>query len=928
MACIEIYEALLVENNIPEGVDSFVPSFPLGCSSEGRRPRTRRHHVLIHFAIALRERYSHIGHRSDLDAAIAQGQAALSLCRAESMICPTVLVIHAGHLQNNYGRTGDYDELRMAEMMCREALALCATGSTLSAAAYHTLSWIIFRLYQSVGTPAYLDEALDLQRWVLNLKSASHYTEGMLYLRAIAVYTLERHIHRGNPQDIDDAMSFLEQALELCPVIHVNRMLIVQCMMYVAQRKHDLSGRLEDLNKAIDLGRQNIATLIITRGDRRLSFLNALANLLIARYEFASSIDYDLEESVNLRREAFQCVSPSSTLRWLFAGNLADSLILRFMRKGEWQDLEESIELRRHAIDLLPNTHPKRPKMFARLHEALCHRFHETRDAADLDEALVSGRCAMAATPSAQTDYWEVSLATISHLCTRFEVIQAIDDLDQAILLSEGLLKVISDGHLLKGGVIYHLAKALLLRSAHLNAREDVDRVIRELLPFRKQFAQWAAAPELLRTFATSYLVRFRLNQDLRDAAHALDITNDLLDVVGPSHYERFQCLVHAAEIYSERGTPFRDNGIALKHMSDAMLNNCRDVRSKIQGAKIFLDTVKKQYTDDWTAASPEISMQLLNLYISAISLLPRVAFFGLHLHSRLQSLAMGQSITLDGASHALNISLPERALEILEQGRVIFWNHTLRLRSTFDHVSDEFRNQLTYLARQLEKSSYSLRAAQDSQTIEKEAAQRRQQSEEFNSLVDRIRCLPGMERFLLHDEYATLAKAADRGPVVVLVSSALACHATIVKSVEEIISIPLDSMTELSLDESGDIWRTEVIRARSAVRDTRKMVKMSTPSRFTSTRADDILERLWAFVVYPVLNKLGLQVCCFLRPITLAIELKHDSDSRPLAVIDPESGGVQQAALPIFHFMQQVPTANDARITSFRLTHPRSELF
>jgi hypothetical protein len=395
-----------------------------------------------------------------------------------------------------------------------------------------------------------------------------------------------------------------------------------------------------------------------------------------------------------------------------------------------------------------------------------------------------------------------------------------------------------------------------------MNALEDVDRAIDELLPFRQRLSQWANAPEVSRTVAASYLVRFRLNRDPRDAEDSLGITSDLLDVVGPGHYERFRCLLHAAELYLERGTPFRDIEVALKYIAEAILNNCRDVRSKIQGVKGFLDMVGKQYKDIRTTASSTIRAQLLDIYISTIHLLPRVAFFGLHLHSRLLSLAMGQTIALDGASHALNISLPERALEILEQGRAVFWNHTLQLRSPFDRVPDQFRDRLAYLARQLEKSSDVLRDTQDARTIKKEGVQRRQQSEEFNSLVDQVRCVPGMERFLLHDKYVTLAKAADRGPVVILVSSALACHAIVVKSADEVINIPLDSITESWLDELGNVWRAQVIKARSAVRNSRKMVKVAKSSITMSTEAEGTLECLWTLVVYPVFSKLDLEVC------------------------------------------------------------------
>jgi hypothetical protein len=867
MACIEIYEALLAENDSPTSADAFAASyFQPEHNTQARRSGTTRYHVLIDLAHALDERYSYTGQESDLVAAIAQGQTALVTCGTEFTLCPTVLVIYAGILHSNFERTNDRDQLHMAESMCRQALALCTTACTLSATAYHTLGSIMYRLHERVGTSAYLDEALDLQKQALKLRSVSHSIEDPKYLVALASYTLRRHERLGDPQDIDNAMSLLEQALEMSTVMHINRVMIVLTIIHAVGRKHSFSGRPEDLNKAIDLGRQTMAAPNFPRGDRRLAFMTALANLLLVRYQvnIVLSADGDLEESVNLRRVVFQSIAPGSMVRSICAHNLAIALQYRFTRKGELQDLEESIELSRYAIDVLPDGHNHRADFCSSLGTAICRRFYETRDAADLDEALVLGRFAMAAMSPLSVHYWSGVIEIISYLCIRFEIFQAADDINQAVSLSEGLLKTIPDGHTEKDHVAHHLAKTLLLRGAHMNAREDIDRAICELVPVRKRLVQTVVAPEVFRTLAASYLTRFRLTRASHDAGHALDITNDLLDVVEPSHYERFQCLVHAAELYSERGTPFYNITIALKHIAEAMLNSSRDIRSRMQGAKTFLDIVKTQYKDIWATASPAISARLLDVYISAISFLPRVAFFGLHLHSRLQSLAIGQSIALDGASHALNISLPERALEVLEQGRAIFWNHTLQLRSPFDHVPDEFRDQLASLARQLEKSSDALGDTKDSRAVEKELSRRRQQSEEFNSLVDRVRCFPGMERFLLHDEYATLAKAADRGPVVVLVSSALSCHAIVVKSADEIISIPLDAMTEPWLDDSGNVWRTEVTRARSAVRDSRKMVKIGKSSKSVRTKAEDILERLWTCVVFPILNKLDLNVCCF----------------------------------------------------------------
>jgi tetratricopeptide (TPR) repeat protein len=596
MACIETYEALLAESNSYTGVDVSIPFFQSDLMAEARRSRTRRYHVLIQLAHALRERYSHTGHGPDLDASIAQGQAALATCGTESVLCPTVLIIHASILQKSFQRTCDFDELHEAESMCRQALGLCTTSCTLTPTAYNALGWIMFRLYEGFGTLAYLDEAINLQQRGLDLKSAARGTEYHQYLRALAVYTYSRHEKLGASglRDIDDTVSLLEQALELCPVMHICRMLIVQSMINAMESKYYLYGRLQDLNKAIDLGRQTVAAPNYSRGDRRLGLLNVLANLPAIRFQVALSTDCDVEELVSLRWEVFQCTSTSSVFRWQYALNLAYSLRFRFMQKGDLQDLEGSIELCRNTIDLLPEGHHERPRIFSSLGKALCQRFHEARNATDLDEALVSGRTAMAAMSPLHRDYSDVVTTIVSHLCLRFEVFQSVEDLDQAISLSEGLLKTIPDGHIDQDDTIRHLAKALFLRGARMKAN----------------------APEVSRTLAASYLVRFRLNQEPDDAAHALDITNDLLDAVGPGHYERFQCLIHAAELYLERDTPFRDSAVAVKHIAEAMSNHCRDVRSKIHGTNSFLDIVKIQYKDNWATTSPAISAQLLDIYI------------------------------------------------------------------------------------------------------------------------------------------------------------------------------------------------------------------------------------------------------------------------------------------------------------------------
>jgi hypothetical protein len=253
--------------------------------------------------------------------------------------------------------------------------------------------------------------------------------------------------------------------------------------------------------------------------------------------------------------------------------------------------------------------------------------------------------------------------------------------------------------------------------------------------------------------------------------------------------------------------------------------------------------------------------LKLLDIIGNAVLLLPHIAFFGIYPSTRLQSLKEGQSIAMTGASLALNLSDPGKALEIMEQGRAIFWTHTLRLRSPFDDIPEELHIQLSSLARRLEKIANASENSMDQRYVEKEIAQRRKDSEEFNSLVDQVRCLPGRERFMLPDEYSTLKLVAEKGPVVVLVCSPLACHAMILTQSGNASTIPLEAVTDKWLVESASAWRSTVIEARSALMDERKLFKVKKVPDASYTRSESVLRLLWINVVFPVIQTLHIEV-------------------------------------------------------------------
>ncbi|EIN11657.1 hypothetical protein PUNSTDRAFT_62058, partial [Punctularia strigosozonata HHB-11173 SS5] len=669
-------------------------------------------------------------------------------------------------LEFHANNTSRIEERKIAASLCQDAIAACEAGHARRVWALGSLSSIIYRSFEELGSANYLDEAIEVQQRALAemLPYQSQYKHR--HLRRLGWYRSRRYESLGDVHDLEQAISALEEALRLCPATHIDRGGIMSYMLAPLYLKSLQSGNLDDMDKAIQLGQQALQIFHSSNRHPSPSVLNTVANLLNVRHQLmlSNTDGHDVNESVKLLRECFAVTPPQAASRWQVNLNLANTLRLRFAWSGHPDDLEEAIQLSRTSVDALPISHPHRQYSARNLADALILRFNEGREMADLDEGIEWDRHASKNIPSTHLDYSAAALNFISHLCTRFEILKTTKDLDEAVLRAEELLDVLPMDNINRAEAANHWANALLLRGQYWDNIGDVERAIQQLELIVSQPLHPSHATRSLRMFAKCHLTRFRLTADPTNAMRAWNIMTDL----------------------SARASDF------------------------------------------YTISDRTTSLQLLDVYDQIIGLLPRVAFFGLHLRSRLRSLAAGQEVTLAGASHALNLGFPEKALEMLEQGRSVFWTHSLRLRSPFDDVPESYRSRLSALARQLERVND--HSDQDSRVMEAEAIQRRRQTDEFNSLLAEVRNLEGMGRFLLPDEFSSLARTAERGPVVVLVSSMIACHAIVIKQSGDAISIPLVHLTETWLVSSGALWRSAMADARSALRDRMSLSALACP--------------------------------------------------------------------------------------------------
>ncbi|THH11187.1 hypothetical protein EW146_g8131 [Bondarzewia mesenterica] len=173
----------------------------------------------------------------------------------------------------------------------------------------------------------------------------------------------------------------------------------------------------------------------------------------------------------------------------------------------------------------------------------------------------------------------------------------------------------------------------------------------------------------------------------------------------------------------------------------------------------------------------------------------------GLNLQSRQEALiSRSDGLARDAAACAIRSGDFKKAIELLEEGRAIFWSQALQLRTPLD----DLRVKRPALAQKLENISQALEqgsqrdtfrspsdSAQRVMSMEQEAIRYRHLNDDWVDTLEEVRRVDGFEDFLRPKQFSTLQLAASHGPIVILNASRSGCDALIV-TLDGICHIPL----------------------------------------------------------------------------------------------------------------------------------------
>ncbi|KAG2128448.1 CHAT domain-containing protein [Suillus cothurnatus] len=692
----------------------------------------------------------------------------------------------ANRLRNRFSRRGILADLDDVEQ-CRAALRTCRPGHSDLSDCLNNLAVSLWDRFLQRGVPSDLDESIELHRDALLLRPPGH-SDRSSSLNNLAVSLWDRFRQRGVPSDLDESIELHRDALLLRPPGH--------------------SARSHSLN--------NLAASLGDRFRQR-------------------GVPSDLDESIELFRDALLLRPPGHSDRSDSLNNLAVSLQDRFRQRGVPSDFDECIELHRDALLLRPPGHSDRSQSLNNLANSLRDRFRQRGVPSDLDECIELHRDALLLRPPGHSDR-SYSLDNLAaSLGDRFLQRGVPSDLDESIELHRDALLLRPPGHSLRSDSLNNLAISLGDRFLQRGVPSDLDECIelhRDALLLRPPGHYDRSSS--LSNLANSLGDRFRQRGVPSDLDESIELFRDALLLRPPGHSDRSQSLNNLANSLGDR---FKQRGVP----SD--LDESFNLFSQLPHTSHAVSRQDLAAAKSWVTAAQETNhASALLAYQTALKFLDQHVTL---LSSSSRNFDVIRMATASLAVDAFSCSIRHRALttavELVEQGRAVFWTQLARLSSPFDELSLP-GDTGAVLVEEFKQLSSRLRAVFDRSTKD-QSSQIRQLTIQWNDVLSHIHMFPDFSRFLLPPLFSDLQKAADEGPVIIVNASQYSCDALIVLRDQDPVHIPID-ITQTYVSELSIEFQS-VAEQFGCSDQQNKLV--------------GILRKLWHHIVEPVVQALRL---------------------------------------------------------------------
>ncbi|GII87240.1 CHAT domain-containing protein [Sphaerisporangium siamense] len=637
------------------------------------------------------------------------------------------------------------------------------------------------------------------------------------------------------------------------------------------------SGDLASLDEAIEIGEQGAAE---ARTDEdRAAFLSGLATSLRVRYEHTGDVPalhrsvetgrwalrvvphghpqryvplmelslalralYDrtddpalLEELCVLGAAAIEALPPELPPSAVMLTNHGSALRARFERTGRQDVLGEAIAVARRAAAQAPPRTPLQVACRYNLAGLLREQFEHTGDLRALNEAVVLADVVVDATPPVHPDAPLYRSSLAAWLVARFQRSGDLGTLDEAIALGRTAVETLSEDHPLWTQSATNLAVALTAMAGRTGDAGLLD----ETIALHRRSARNASGRFLagaVTGLANALLASYELTGDTAALREAIAQGRTALAALSGDDPTRAICAVNLSRALDELTEATGDDRAAEEALG---------LLEAAAGQERARTSVRVEAARGWgrLAAGRGETERAARGLAAAVELLPRLAARGLSRSDATHWMAEYARLAGDAAALAVETGRPERAVELLEAGRGVLLSQALDARTDLTELRERdaaLADRFAYLVTRLDADETG--DPSDSPDLRRELAG------ELAELIERVRSLPGLDRFLLPPDLARLRAEASDGPVVMVNVSDHRCDALILTS----SGVQVQELPGLS---------TRAVHERLAVmREALALRSGAEPERERAERAmHATLAWLWDAVAGPVLDRLGL---------------------------------------------------------------------
>jgi tetratricopeptide (TPR) repeat protein len=657
------------------------------------------------------------------------------------------------------------------------------------------------------------------------------------YLSNLADVLGKRYNLTHNLEDLDEAIELRQKVVDLSPpppdVDHIDALRILAQNLHI---RHNRDKDVESLNSVISLyrtayafGMLNDSTEVNVAAGK--NYLCELATAVCSRYRLLHE-DEDLQESIELYEKLLQNqpIGEQGTSLTVLSILLGD----RFDRSGNPEDLECAISVLLQLLARRPSPHPERYNTLMNLGRRLRTLFEQTGQKKHLNDAETFLREAIELLPEHSEEEHGSRAAALNGLSVvllaKYEGGNR-QDLREAIRFQTEALQLKSSSEERSLSTLTNLV------AAQFSAYEiPSDAIQLSLTPYKpvSPTEDLVAQPTSEEGKEAQVEIEVDLNVTVSLCEEALDnaISTDLhypgiLNNLGNILRLRFQSNMRfkgkreSARADLDRGIQLLEQSLAIfeqrypqsPQFSNTCLNlgfaffqkasiSAEDDAAASRYRDIGAASFKKGATSAYAPTSTKFMIaktwaiqaehyghpSALEAFRYSISLLPFLAALNADLELRQERLmggtrgASNENLRTDGlairaAGCAIRAGKLEEAIELLEEGRAVFWTQAMQVRSPMHDLEAEYpdmADKLRKLGRGLEAGSFSSGSRADGAVTAKpgdggekglltahaEAIRLRRLNVEWEETLTAVRKLPNFADFLRPRQFTVLQSA------------------------------------------------------------------------------------------------------------------------------------------------------------------------